>query len=144
MGFGGGGGGAMLMPGPAFTMGRSFAAGGLSGSSALAVGPSLGPAMVPVLSRAAEKQTLSMLNDRFSAYMAKVRTLQQENAALEAKLCQLTGGTDMMSPDSSTTVEYEAQLSEYRLTLENLTLDTIKLEIELDNVRGNAHEIKAK
>lgn len=87
---------------------------------------------------------LSGLNDRFASYMAKVRTLQQENATLEAKLSQLTGGTDM-SPDSSTTsIEYEAQLGEYRITLEGLTLDTIKLEVELDNIRGTAHELKAK
>ncbi|KAJ8336737.1 hypothetical protein SKAU_G00379570 [Synaphobranchus kaupii] len=103
-----------------------------------------GPVVGPILSRQAEKHMLSGLNDRFSAYMIKVRALQQENATLEAKLSQLTGGTDM-SPDSSTsTIEYEAQLGEYRLTLENLTLDTIKLEIELDNVRGAAHELKAK
>ncbi|KAF5904115.1 thread biopolymer filament subunit gamma-like, partial [Clarias magur] len=126
-------------------MGRTFAAGGLTAGAAMAGGPAFGHTVAPVLSRAAEKTTLSTLNDRFSSYMTKVRALQQENAALEAKLSQLTGGADM-SPESSgtTTVEYEAQLNEYRNTLQNLTLDTIKLEIELDNVRGTAHEFKAK
>ncbi|KAJ8268466.1 hypothetical protein COCON_G00136380 [Conger conger] len=144
-GGGGGGGGGAYFASPAFAMGRNVVAGGLGASSALAIGPGVGPVLAPILSRAAEKQTLGLLNDRFSAYMTKVRALQQENAALEAKLSLLTGGTDMMSPDSSTTtVEYEAQLGEYRLTLETLTLDTIKLEIELDNVRGAAHELKAK
>ncbi|XP_030631736.1 thread biopolymer filament subunit gamma [Chanos chanos] len=144
-GGGGGGAGGALMASPAFAMGRTIAAGGLSAGSALAAGPAAGPAVAPVLSREAEKHTLSTLNDRFSSYMAKVRTLQQENAALEAKLSQLTGGTDMSPEASSTsTVEYEAQLSEYRSTLETLTLDTIKLEIELDNIRGTAHEVKAK
>ncbi|XP_073671193.1 thread biopolymer filament subunit gamma isoform X2 [Paramisgurnus dabryanus] len=142
---GGGGGGGALVASPAFSMGRAIAAGGLGASSAFMAGPGAGASLAPILSRAAEKHTLSSLNDRFSAYMGKVRALQQENAALEAKLSQLTGGTDM-SPDSSgtTTVEYESQLSEYRSTLETLTIDTVKLEIELDNVRGTAHELKAK
>ncbi len=110
-----------------------------------AAGPASGAAVAPLLSRAAEKHTLSGLNDRFSTYMAKVRALQQENAALEAKLSQLTGGTDVSQESSVTaTVEYEAQLSEYRNTFETLTIDTVKLEIELDNVRGTAHELKAK
>ncbi|KAJ8397417.1 hypothetical protein AAFF_G00439660 [Aldrovandia affinis] len=143
MGMGGGGGG-MLIASPAFAMGRTIAAGGLSGGSALAIGPALAPAFGPILSREAEKITLSGLNDRFSTYMAKVRVLQQENLTLEARLCQLTGGTDVSPESSTSTAEYEAQLGEYRITLEGLTLDTIKLEIELDNIRGTAHEVKAK
>ena len=134
------------MASPAFAMGRTMASGGLSAAgAALAVGSAAGPALPALLSRAASKHTLSGLNDRFSSYMAKVRALQQENAALEARLSQLTGGADM-SPESSATsiVEYEAQLSEYRNTLETLSLDSVKLEIELDNVRGTAHELKAK
>ncbi|XP_048858047.1 thread biopolymer filament subunit gamma isoform X1 [Brienomyrus brachyistius] len=144
-GAGAGVGGSALVPSAAFTMGRTLAAGGLSAGSAMVAGPALGPMLAPVLTREAEKHTLSGLNDRFSSYMAKVRALQQENVALEAKLSQLTGGADMSPESSSTsTAEYEAQLSEYRNTLENLTLDTIKLEIELDNIRGTAHELKAK
>uniref|UniRef100_A0A672PAV0 Thread biopolymer filament subunit gamma-like n=1 Tax=Sinocyclocheilus grahami TaxID=75366 RepID=A0A672PAV0_SINGR len=141
----GSGGGGALVASPAFAMGRAIAAGGLGASTALSVGPSSGAAVAPILSRAAEKHTLSGLNDRFSTYMAKVRGLQQENAALEAKLSQLTGGTDVSQGSSVTAIiEYEAQLSEYRSTLETLTIDTVKLEIELDNVRGTAHELKAK
>ncbi|XP_062849066.1 thread biopolymer filament subunit gamma [Trichomycterus rosablanca] len=144
-GLGGGGGAGALFASPAFALGRTFAVGGLSAGSALAAGATMGTVLFPGLTREAEKATLSTLNDRFSAYMTQVRSLQQENAALEAKLFMLTGGTDM-SPESSsaTPVEFENQLGEYRGTLQNLTLDTIKLEIELDNVRGTAHELKAK
>ncbi|XP_063076523.1 thread biopolymer filament subunit gamma isoform X2 [Engraulis encrasicolus] len=149
LGGGGGAGGAGTSSSAAFAMGRTMASGGLSAGAALAAGSGGGGAVAlpGVISRAAEKQTLAGLNDRFSAYMSKVRSLQQENAALEAKLSQLTGGADMGSTGESSatsSVEYEAQLSEYRNTLETLSLDTIKLEIELDNVRGAAHELKAK
>ncbi|KAJ8279516.1 hypothetical protein COCON_G00065820 [Conger conger] len=141
-GLGGGGGGA-LVPSPAFTVGRAITAGGVSAGSAIAA-KSVAP-IIAILTRADEKSVLSGLNDRFSAYMAKVKALQQENTSLEAKLSQLTGGTGM-SPDTSeaTTEEYEAQLTEYRNTLESLTLDTIKLEIELDNIRATANELKTK
>ncbi|CAB1325754.1 unnamed protein product [Coregonus sp. 'balchen'] len=102
-------------------------------------GTALGPALAPMQSREAEKHTLSGLNERFSSYMGKVRALQQENAILE-------GGQKWGSPESSgtTTAEYEAQLGEYCSNLETLTLDTIKLEIELDNICGTSHELKAK
>lgn len=144
-GFGMGGGGGALVASPAFSLGRTFAAGGLTAGSALAAGAGMGAVVFPGLTREAEKATLSTLNDRFSSYVAKVKGLQQENAALEAKLSMLTGGTDM-SPESSSgsPVEFENQLGEYRNTLQTLTIDTIKLEIELDNVRGTAHELKAK
>ncbi|TRY91227.1 hypothetical protein DNTS_035564 [Danionella cerebrum] len=149
LGLGGGAGfglgGGSLIASPAFSMGRAVAAGGVGGSSALVAGSGSGSVVAPILSRAAEKHTLSSLNDRFSSYMVKVQALRQENAALEAKLSQLTGGTDVSQESSVTgTVEYEAQLSEFRSTLETLTIDTVKLEIELDNIRGTAHELKAK
>ncbi|KAJ8272714.1 hypothetical protein GJAV_G00092550 [Gymnothorax javanicus] len=139
-----GGSGIGLGISPAFAMGRNVAAMGLSGSAAMAIGSSLGPAMGPILSREAEKQMLASLNDRFSNYVTKVQGLQQENIMLEAKLSQLTGGTNMSPDTSTTTAEYQTQLGEYRTTLETLTLDTIRLEIELDNIRGAAHELKAK
>lgn len=141
LGMGGGGGGGL-------GMGRSVAAGRMSAGASLATSgsASAGSALAPVLTRAAEKQTLSGLNQRFATYIAKVRQLQQENATLEARLAQLTGGADM-SPEASsttTTVDYEAQLAEYREKLQSLTLETVKLEIELDGVRGTAQEMKAK
>ena len=43
-----------------------------------------------------------------------------------------------------TTAGYESQLVEYRGKLESLSLDTIRLEVVLDGIRGTAHELKAK
>lgn len=138
------------MASPAFAMGRTMAVGGMSAGAALASAASAqaaGPVLAPFLSRSAEKHTLSGLNERFAGYILKVRQLQQENATLEARLAQLSGGTDMSGGGVSgtvTTAEYEGQLVEYRGKLETLTLDNVKLEIELDGIRGTAHELKAK
>ncbi|XP_039609405.1 thread biopolymer filament subunit gamma isoform X2 [Polypterus senegalus] len=132
-----------LAASPAFAMGRALAAGGMSIGSAVTAGAAM-PALPPPLpSRAAEKHTLSTLNDRFSSYMEKVRFLVKENAALEAQLNQLTGGAPMAT-DVSVSGNPEAQLNDLRNTLEGLTLDNIKYEIELDNLRGTAEELKAK
>uniref|UniRef100_A0AAY5KMM6 IF rod domain-containing protein n=1 Tax=Esox lucius TaxID=8010 RepID=A0AAY5KMM6_ESOLU len=155
LGFGGGGGyrsGIGMGAGgtAAFSMGRTMAAGGLGASAALAAEGSsafLGLMPAPVLTRAAEKRTLSGLNKRFSGYMAEVRQLQQENAALEANLAQLTGGVGMTTESTgatTTTADYENQAVEYRDKLDSLTIDTVKLEIELDSIRGTAHEMKAR
>ncbi|XP_028659875.1 thread biopolymer filament subunit gamma isoform X2 [Erpetoichthys calabaricus] len=141
-GFSFGSGGA-LAASPAFAMGRALAAGGMSMGSAVTAGASM-PALPPPLpSRAAEKHTLSTLNDRFSSYMEKVRFLVKENATLEAQLNQLTGGAPVAT-DVSLGGNPEAQLNDLRNTLEVLTLDNIKYEIELDNLRGTAEELKAK
>lgn len=43
---------------------------------------------------------------------------------------------------TTTTAEYETQLIENLGKLESLTL--VKLEMELDCIRGTAHEMKAK
>ncbi|XP_075684657.1 thread biopolymer filament subunit gamma-like [Rhinoderma darwinii] len=134
-GFGGGLGGSA-----AFSLGRSLTAGGLS--STLNVG---GPRVVPqLLSRATEKQTLSGLNERFYAYVEKVKQLQFENQTLQTQLNLLTGGTATSSPDSSTPGNYELQLTDLRNTVETLTLENVRYEIELDNVRGAAEELKTK
>ncbi|XP_069586455.1 thread biopolymer filament subunit gamma-like isoform X1 [Ranitomeya imitator] len=134
-GYGGGFGGSA-----AFSLGRSLTAGGLS--STLNVG---GPRVVPqLLSRATEKQTLAGLNERFYSYVEKVKQLQLENQTLQTQLNLLTGGTASSAPDSSSPVNYELQLTDLRHTVETLTLENVRHEIELDNVRGAAEELKTK
>ncbi|XP_062376888.1 thread biopolymer filament subunit gamma-like [Sardina pilchardus] len=107
--------------------------GSLSGSSTLA----------PLLSRADEKSTLAKLNGRFSGFVSRVRELQKENVALEARLAELTGSSDASTVTVSA-IEQETQLQEYRNDIATISLDTVKLEIELDGIRGVAHELKAK
>ncbi|XP_018424736.1 PREDICTED: thread biopolymer filament subunit gamma-like [Nanorana parkeri] len=138
-GFGGGLGGG-LGGSAAFSLGRSLTSGGLS--STLNVG---GPRVVPqLLSRATEKQTLAGLNERFFSYMEKVKQLQIENQTLQTQLNLLTGGTSVSSSDSSAPVNFELQLTDLRNTVETLTLENVRHEIELDNVRGAAEELKTK
>ncbi|XP_077347977.1 thread biopolymer filament subunit gamma-like isoform X1 [Lithobates pipiens] len=138
-GFGGAGGG--LGGSAAFSLGRSLTAGGLS--STLNVGA---PRVVPqLLSRASEKQTLAGLNDRFYAYVEKVKQLQLENTTLQTQLNLLTGGTTFSSSDpSSGPVNFELQLTDLRNTVETFTLENVRYEIELDNVRGAAEELRTK
>uniref|UniRef100_S4RRU7 Zgc:136930 n=1 Tax=Petromyzon marinus TaxID=7757 RepID=S4RRU7_PETMA len=137
-GFGiGPGGGVGPYGSPAFAAGKMLTAGGLSGTL---VGVGTIP---PMASREAEKSTLQFLNDRFGGYVEKVRLLQRENAALEAQLASITGGAPL-SPDGGVTVNYEVQITELRTTIETLILDKVNLEIELDNIRATAEELKAK
>uniref|UniRef100_A0A674APH9 Zgc:136930 n=1 Tax=Salmo trutta TaxID=8032 RepID=A0A674APH9_SALTR len=98
---------------------------GMGGGVGYGARMGMGPCW-PRSSRGLQRNTLSGLNERFSGYMAKVRQLQQENVVLEAQ----AGRYDQ---------RYETQL-----ILESLTLDTVKLGMELDCIRGTAHEMKAK
>ncbi|XP_040209319.1 thread biopolymer filament subunit gamma-like isoform X2 [Rana temporaria] len=148
-GFGGAGGGLALGGGlggglggsAAFSLGRSLTSGGLS--STLNVGA---PRVMPqLLSRATEKQTLAGLNERFYAYVEKVKHLQLENTTLQTQLNLLTGGTSFSSSDpSSGPVNFELQLTDLRNTVETFTLENVRYEIELDNVRGAAEELRTK
>ncbi|MEE6518541.1 hypothetical protein FKM82_029606 [Ascaphus truei] len=147
-GFGGGAAGLGLGGGigagyssAAFSLGRSLTAGGLSS----ALGGSIPRVMPQLPSRASEKQTLAGLNERFYSYVEKVKQLQLENQTLHTQLNLLTGGTTVGSSlDPSTPVNYETQLTDLRSTVETLTLENIRHEIELDNIRGAAEELKTK
>ncbi|KAG8442671.1 hypothetical protein GDO86_011457 [Hymenochirus boettgeri] len=128
-----------LGSGAAFSLGRSLTAGGLN--SALNVSA---PRVVPqLLSRATEKQTLAGLNERFYSYMEKVKQLQFENQTLQSQLNILTGGTSITTSDSAP-VNYELQLADLRNAVEALTLENVRHEIELDNIRGATEELKTK
>lgn len=146
-GAGGGGGAAAMFS----SMGGPGArAGGVGGSAAAsgagATGGAASASFGTLMSRETQKSTLSSLNTRFSSFVARVQDLQRENSALEARLTELTGGSDMTT-DTNITVsaaEQETQLQEYRDNIAKASIDVVKLEIELDGIRGVAHELKAK
>ena len=148
LGYGGGAGGFMggvspgIMASPAFTAGRAITSAGMSG-----VVGTLGPAggMVPSLvSRDEVKNILGTLNQRLASYVDKVRQLTIENETLEEELKNLTGGVPM-SPDSTVNLEnVETQVTEMLTEVSTLTLERVRLEIDVDHLRATADEIKSK
>uniref|UniRef100_UPI00358E8E69 thread biopolymer filament subunit gamma-like n=1 Tax=Myxine glutinosa TaxID=7769 RepID=UPI00358E8E69 len=148
IGYGGGAGGFIggvspgVMASPAFTAGRAITSAGMSG-----VVGTLGPAggMVPsFMSRDEVKNILGTLNQRLASYVDKVRQLTIENETLEEELKNLTGGVPM-SPDSTVNLEnVETQVTEMLTEVSNLTLERVRLEIDVDHLRATADEIKSK
>uniref|UniRef100_UPI00358EE931 thread biopolymer filament subunit gamma-like n=1 Tax=Myxine glutinosa TaxID=7769 RepID=UPI00358EE931 len=148
IGYGGGAGGFIggvspgIMASPAFTAGRAITSAGMSG-----VVGTLGPAggMVPsFMSRDEVKNILGTLNQRLASYVDKVRQLTIENETLEEDLKNLTGGVPM-SPDSTVNLEnVEIQVTEMVTEVSNLTLERVRLEIDVDHLRATADEIKSK
>ncbi|KAL2085642.1 hypothetical protein ACEWY4_018962 [Coilia grayii] len=130
--------------GAAASMGGSAANAGVGATASVSAGSA--STFAPLLSREAEKSTLAKLNTRFASFVSRVHELQKENSALEARLAELTGGSDV-NTDANVTVsatEQETQLQEYRDNIAKVSLDVVKLEIELDGIRGMAHQLKAK
>ncbi|XP_022518102.2 keratin, type I cytoskeletal 18-like [Astyanax mexicanus] len=80
---------------------------------------------------------------------SRVRELQEESKALEARLAELTGGVDStaMETDAVVNIEEQQQVQvqgEYCKELEHLALDTIRLHRMLNNIRSTALELKAQ
>ena len=148
IGYGGGAGGFMggvspgIMASPAFTAGRAITSAGMSG-----VVGTLGPAggIVPSLvSRDEVKNILGTLNQRLASYVDKVRQLTIENETLEEELKNLTGGAPI-SPDATVNLEnVETQVTEMLTEVSNLTLERVRLEVNVDHLRATADEIKSK
>uniref|UniRef100_A0A8C4PWB7 IF rod domain-containing protein n=1 Tax=Eptatretus burgeri TaxID=7764 RepID=A0A8C4PWB7_EPTBU len=138
--YGGGAGGGYfggvspgIMASPAFTAGRAITSAGMSG-----VVGTLGPAggIVPSLvSRDEVKNILGTLNQRLASYVDKVRQLTIENETLEEELKNLTGGAPI-SPDATVNLENETQVTEMLTEVSNLTLEGVRLEIDVDHLRA--------
>ncbi|XP_061410628.1 thread biopolymer filament subunit gamma-like [Lethenteron reissneri] len=98
----------------------------------------------PMVNRLTEKGILNNLNTRLVGYVEKVRQLTIENAMLEAQLKAMTGSSPVM-PDPSITVDnYEVTVTEMLKNINVFTMERVHLEIEVDNLRVAAEEIKSK
>uniref|UniRef100_A0A8C4R2F4 Zgc:136930 n=1 Tax=Eptatretus burgeri TaxID=7764 RepID=A0A8C4R2F4_EPTBU len=128
---------------PAFSVGRALTSSGMAGVLGT-FAPGSGKVFPTLLTRTNEKSILHSLNSRLGGYVEKVRTLSQENAVLEEQLRALTGG-EPLSPDGTVNLETaEGQLSDLVTNVAEMTLDRVRLEIDVDHLRASADEIKAK
>uniref|UniRef100_S4RSC9 Zgc:136930 n=1 Tax=Petromyzon marinus TaxID=7757 RepID=S4RSC9_PETMA len=123
---------------PAFSIGRAITQGGFHSTV-----NNLMKTLPPMVNRLTEKGILNNLNTRLVGYVEKVRQLTIENA-LEAQLKAMTGSSPVM-PDPSITVDnYEATVTEMLKNINGFTMERVHLEIEVDNLRVAAEEIKSK
>uniref|UniRef100_UPI00358EF8F8 thread biopolymer filament subunit gamma-like n=1 Tax=Myxine glutinosa TaxID=7769 RepID=UPI00358EF8F8 len=128
---------------PAFSVGRALTSSGMAGVLGT-FAPGTGKVFPSLLTRTNEKSILHSLNGRLGSYVEKVRTLTQENAVLEEQLRTLTGG-EPLTPDGTVNLETaEGQLSDLVTNVAEMTLDRVRLEIDVDHLRASADEIKAK
>lgn len=81
-----------------------------------------------------EKEELQFVNNRFSGYIDKVRSLEQQNKALSDEVEELNKRLKERGPGISD--EYEKQFKELKDLIENLTKEKDAADIE----RGNLEE----
>jgi chromosome segregation ATPase len=90
--------------------------------------------------RTHEKQQLGQLNDRFAAYIARVRFLEGQNKKLLADLAELKQN---WSADTKLVRDrYEPELQEARASIELITRDKASSEIGLKRGEYSTHEIR--
>ncbi|KAM4622267.1 uncharacterized protein O3C94_020085 [Discoglossus pictus] len=89
-----------------------------------------------------EKETMQLLNDRLSSYMEKVRSLEQENAELEKKICERYSHTVPSScPDFS---HYFKTIEELQTKINSATVDNARIVLQIDNARLAAEDFRNK
>ncbi|XP_053310196.1 keratin, type I cytoskeletal 19-like [Spea bombifrons] len=122
--------------------GRSSFGGGVDFSSGASYGAGFGGG--DGLLSGNEKYTMQNLNDRLANYLDKVRSLEEANNDLEAKI------RDWYSKQTSLTVR-EQNFSGYYTTIDELrdkifaaTINNSKLILEIDNARLAADDFKLK
>ncbi|XP_075301886.1 keratin, type II cytoskeletal 8 [Opisthocomus hoazin] len=88
-----------------------------------------------------EKEQIKTLNNKFAAFIDKVRFLEQQNKVLETKWSLLRS---QQPPPSTLRGLFEAYVGTLRRELEGLGQERLRLEAELGNVQGLVEEFKAK
>ncbi|MEE6508528.1 hypothetical protein FKM82_021633 [Ascaphus truei] len=89
-----------------------------------------------------EKQTMQLLNDRLSSYLEKVRSLEQENAQLERKICEwYANNAPSSSPDFS---HYFRTIEELQCQISAATLENARTILQIDNARLAADDFRNK
>jgi len=87
-----------------------------------------------------EKDQLSNLNTRFQSYIQKVRFLEEQNKKLEVKIKDRTA----KATEIKVKPEHIEEIFQLRENIDDLTVIKAKLQVERDNLRGDAMELKNK
>ncbi|CAL8290095.1 unnamed protein product [Lota lota] len=108
-----------------------------------ATSPSLDPSLDPrdQSAKTEEKDQMVGLNDKFVAFIDKVKHLEQQNKVLETRLRILKGQGDYKGKIHELVQEREADLLRQ---VEKLTHHHLKLKAELDQSQGELEDSKQK
>ncbi|KAM4622533.1 keratin, type I cytoskeletal 19-like [Discoglossus pictus] len=89
-----------------------------------------------------EKETMQILNSRLSSYLDKVRSLEQENAQLERKICEwYENNAPRTLPDSS---QYFRIIQDLQNQIAAATVDNARIILQIDNARLAADDFRSK
>ncbi|XP_056403640.1 keratin, type I cytoskeletal 42-like [Hyla sarda] len=89
-----------------------------------------------------EKETLQHLNQRLSSYLEEVRSLEQENALLERKICEWYANNAPSSlPDSS---QYFRTIQELQNMIMSTTMENARLERQISNAQRAANDLSRR
>merc|ERR1719435_669417 len=118
---------------------QAMALGG-SGGSVLAKELAISPAAV-VVSREKEKVALQELNDRFAAYIERVRFLEADNKRLQGIIATLTVKFEEL--DAILRAIYDAELAAARKALDETTAAKAAVEMKVAGLEAQVAELTA-
>merc|ERR1719312_902105 len=94
-----------------------------------------------VLSREREKIALQELNDRFAAYIERVRFLEADNKRLQSIITELTAKFEEL--DATLRAIYDAELAAARKALDETTAAKAAVEIKVAGLEAKVAELTA-
>lgn len=113
-----------------------------NGVSSVGYGLQLSQPMYPsmIIGKTNEKDQLSNLNSRFQSYISKVRYLEDQNKKLEEKIKERT----KRATETRVKAEDVDDIYNMRKQIDDLTVNKANFQVERDNLRGDAMELKQK
>merc|ERR1719312_2169097 len=94
-----------------------------------------------VLSREREKIALQELNDRFAAYIERVRFLEADNKRLQSIITELTAKFEEL--DATLRAIYDAELAAARKALDETTAAKAAVELKVAGLEAKVAELTA-